>query len=46
MMPEIEWISIDPQFKILKEIKSIKITNETNKFQLGEMFKNQLRKGK
>ena len=42
----IEWISIDPQFKILKEIKSVKITNETNKFQLGEMLKNQLRKGR
>jgi aminopeptidase N len=42
----IEWISIDPQFKILKEIKSIKITNETNEFQLKEMLKNQLRKGK
>jgi aminopeptidase N len=42
----IEWISIDPQFKILKEIKSIKITNETNEFQLKEMLKNQLCKGK
>src|SRR5215211_3272076 len=42
----IEWISIDPQFKILKEIKSIKITNETNEFQLKEMLKKQLRKGK
>jgi aminopeptidase N len=42
----IEWISIDPQFKILKEIKSIKITNETHEFQLVNMFKNQLRKGK
>jgi aminopeptidase N len=42
----IEWISIDPQFKILKEIKSIKITNETNEFQLKEMLKNQLHKGK
>jgi len=41
----IEWISIDPQLKILKEIKSIKITNETNDFQLEEMLKNQLRKG-
>jgi aminopeptidase N len=42
----IEWISIDPQFKILKEIKSIKITNETNEFQLKEMLKKQLCKGK
>jgi aminopeptidase N len=41
----IEWISIDPQLKILKEIKSVKITNETNEFQLEEMLKNQLRKG-
>jgi aminopeptidase N len=42
---KIEWISIDPQLKILKEIKSVKITNETNEFQLEEMLKNQLRKG-
>jgi aminopeptidase N len=42
----VEWISIDPQFKILKEIKSIKISNETNEFQLKDMLKNQLRKGK
>ncbi len=42
----VEWISIDPQFKILKEIKSIKIRNETNEFQLKDMLKNQLRKGK
>ena len=41
----IEWISIDPQFKILKEIKSIKIANETHNFQLKEMLKNQLRRG-
>ena len=30
----IEWISIDPQLKILKEVKSIKISKETNEFQL------------
>jgi aminopeptidase N len=42
----IEWISIDPQFKILKEIKSIKITNETNNFQIKDMLKNQLHKGR
>jgi aminopeptidase N len=42
----IEWISIDPQFKILKEIKSIRITNETSEFQLRDVLKNQLRKGK
>jgi aminopeptidase N len=41
----IEWISVDPEFKILKEIKSIKIANETNEFQLKEMLKNQLRNG-
>jgi aminopeptidase N len=41
----IEWISIDPELKILKEIKSVKITDETNDFQLEEMLKNQLRKG-
>jgi aminopeptidase N len=32
----IEWISIDPQFKLLKEIKSIKIINEINEFQIKE----------
>ncbi|CAN5182680.1 hypothetical protein BH18THE2_BH18THE2_14890 [soil metagenome] len=42
----IEWISIDPQFKLLKEIKSIKIINETNEFEIKEILKNQLRKGK
>ena len=42
----IEWISIDPQFKLLKEIKSIKIINEKNEFQIKEILKNQLRKGK
>src|SRR5215203_2626025 len=41
----IEWISVDPEFKILKEIKSLKIANETNEFQLKEMLKNQLRNG-
>lgn len=30
----IEWISIDPQLKILKEVKSIKISKETNEFHL------------
>ncbi|MFZ0896985.1 MAG: M1 family aminopeptidase, partial [Candidatus Nitrosopolaris sp.] len=42
---KIRWISIDPNFKILKEIKSIKIVNETNEFQLKEMLKNQLMEG-
>ena len=42
---QIRWISIDPDFKILKEIKSIKVVNETNEFQLREMLKNQLIEG-
>jgi aminopeptidase N len=41
----IRWISIDPEFKILKEIKSIKITNETSQPQVKEILKNQLRYG-
>jgi aminopeptidase N len=43
---KIEWISIDPQFKILKEVRSIKITNEAEGFQVVEMLKNQLSKSK
>jgi aminopeptidase N len=35
-----------PAFKLLKEIKSIKNINETNEFQIKEILKNQLRKGK
>jgi aminopeptidase N len=42
---KIEGISIDPNYKILKEIKSLKIANETKDFQLKEIIKNQLRKG-
>jgi aminopeptidase N len=42
----IKWISIDPQYKILKEISSIKIKNETSDFQLKDILRNQLRNGK
>jgi aminopeptidase N len=42
----IEAISIDPEFKILKKVKSIKITNETKEFQLRGLLVNQLRNGK
>jgi aminopeptidase N len=43
---KVEWISIDPQFKILKKVKSIKVINETNEFQLQYLLKNQLSNGK
>jgi aminopeptidase N len=46
LFAKIEWISIDPQFKILAEIESIKVENETTEFQLKELLKNQLRQGK
>jgi aminopeptidase N len=38
----IKWISIDPQLKILKEIKSITIVNQDAKFNLIDILKNQL----
>jgi aminopeptidase N len=38
----IKWISIDPQLKILKEIKSITIVNQDEKFNLINILKNQL----
>ena len=38
-------ISIDPNFKVLKNIKSIKILDETEDFQLRTLLVNQLRKG-
>ena len=38
----IKWISIDPQLKILKEIKSITIVNQDEKFNLIDILKNQL----
>ena len=43
---EIEWISIDPEFKILKNIKKITIPNEKHNFQLRELLKQQLLNGK
>jgi aminopeptidase N len=43
---KIEWISIDPEFKILKKVKSIKIVGETKEFQLNDLLINQLHNGK
>jgi aminopeptidase N len=42
----IKWISIDPELKILKEIKSLKITEEKNNFKLKELLINQLKNAK
>jgi aminopeptidase N len=39
----IDWISIDPNFKLLKEIKSIKILEEKDDFKLKEILVNQLK---
>ena len=38
----IKWISIDPHLKILKEIKSITIVNQDEKFNLLDIISNQL----
>lgn len=43
---QIESISIDPECKILKKVKSIKVVEETKEFQLKGLLINQLRKGK
>ena len=42
----IRWISIEPQFKTLNEIKSLNIAEEKKNFNLKEMLTNQLRGGK
>lgn len=42
---QIDWISIDPEFKILKNIKKITILNEISNFQLREFLKQQLLNG-
>ena len=42
----IKWISIDPEFKVLNEIKSLKITEEKENFSLKDMLANQLKYGK
>ena len=42
----IKWISINPEFKILKEIKSLKLTEEKDNFKLREMLLNQLKNAK
>jgi aminopeptidase N len=39
------YVSIDPQFKILKNIKSIKINDESEDFQLKNILLNQLKYG-
>ena len=41
----IESISVDPEFKILKEIISIKVKNETRDFQLKKLLYNQMKNG-
>ncbi|MDN5844804.1 MAG: hypothetical protein L0H53_00845 [Candidatus Nitrosocosmicus sp.] len=41
----IEAISIDPEFKILKEISSVKVVNETKDFQLKRLLYNQMKDG-
>ena len=41
----IESISVDPEFKILKEIISIKVKNETRDFQLKRLLHNQMKNG-
>ena len=38
----IKWISIDPQLKILKEIKSITVVNQDEKFNLIDLLNHQL----
>jgi len=42
----IKWISIDPEFKVLKEIKSLKITEEKKEFSLRNILTNQLKSSK
>jgi aminopeptidase N len=41
----IESISIDPEFKILKEVRSVKVVNETRDFQLRRLLYNQMKYG-
>ena len=43
---KIEWVSIDPQFKILKKVKSIKVVDEKKEIQIKDLLKNQLHNGK
>ena len=45
---KIRWISIDPEFKVLKEIKSLKITEEKEEYglKLKDMLIEQLKYGK
>ena len=43
---KIKWISINPEFKILKEIKSIKISEEKEDFKLKEILTKQLKSSK
>jgi aminopeptidase N len=43
---DVRWISIDPEFKILKEIKSLNIAEEKENFKLRNMLLNQLKGSK
>lgn len=43
---EIFWFSIDPELKILKYIKEMRIPNESSSFQIRELLKRQLKYGK
>jgi aminopeptidase N len=43
---QIKWISIDPDFKVLKEIRSIKIVEEKPNFKSRDLLTNQLKYGK
>ena len=42
-LQEIQWISVDPYYKILKKIILLKCIKENNKIQLKKMLKKQLR---
>jgi aminopeptidase N len=42
----IRWISIDPEFKVLYEIKSLKILEEKHNFKLKEMVMEQIKNAK
>ena len=43
---KLKWISIDPEFKVLKEIISLKIVEETVNFELRDMLTKQLKDAK
>ena len=43
---EIKYISIDPYFKVLRKIKTINVSEETDKFTIRGLLENQLKDGK